>query len=66
MDARAKASRPYIGGTLFDFGNKPSEHEELRRAIVELYKACLLDIGLNSVTSDLNRDYFDIAYPREG
>ena len=47
----------------FDFGRRRAEHAELKRAILELYKACLLDIGLNRGTSDLNLDYFDIAYP---
>ena len=31
MDARRKASRPYIGGMLFDFGNNRTEHEALRQ-----------------------------------
>ena len=58
MAARVKASRPYAGGTLFDFGKSRAEHEALRQAILDLYKACLLDLG-----AARDRDRFEIAYP---
>jgi hypothetical protein len=60
LDAREKAARPYIGGMHFDFGRSYSEHEELRRAVLELYKACLLDLGASG-----DREFFEIAYSRD-
>jgi hypothetical protein len=56
--ARVKASRHYVGGTHFDFGKNRAEHEALRQAILDLYKACLLDLG-----AARDRDRFEIAYP---
>lgn len=59
MDARARAIRSYIGGQIYDFGNAHAEHQALKQAVLDLYAACLLDLGASG-----DRGMLDIAYPK--
>jgi len=58
MAARIRAMRPYTDGVFFDFGKSRAEHRELRQAILDLYKACLLDLGATRES-----EFIDIIYP---
>lgn len=59
-DARARASRPCTGGVYCDFGKKRSEHAAVRQAILDLYRACLLDLGASG-----DRQFIEISYPSQ-
>ncbi len=45
MDARVKGARHYGSVAVFDFGRNRHEHEAMRQAVLDLYKACALDYG---------------------
>jgi len=67
MKSRIAVRRKYVSATLFEFSRLTnSERRALQKDVIALYEACLLDIGrMSGTSSGVDRDYYDIVYPRE-
>jgi hypothetical protein len=66
MSARVAVRHDYAGGTtLFEFNLLSSkEKRAIQSDIMDLYEACLLDIGRSSKPG-IGQDFYEIAYPRD-